>query len=179
MRRICIAVVFSLVCAAAPAADRSEKIRELMEAQGLVEMFEQQIQAGREQTRKMADEMIVKVLSTLNPPPEFQAKISDATRNFVEAAQCPWTSRDIVEVWGKYYGAKFSDKELDQLLKYYRSPLGQKDVIASREALVPYTAEPQERYKPILDKATQEFLNDLQVIGKECNCRKGAESGGA
>jgi hypothetical protein len=60
-----------------------------MEAQGLVEMFEQQIQAGREQTRQMADEMIVKVLSTLNPPPEFQAKIRDATRNFVEAAQCP------------------------------------------------------------------------------------------
>ena len=176
--RSCIAVVMSVVCAAASAADRSEKIRELMEAQGLVETFEQQIQAGREHTRKMADEMVGKVLSTLNPPPEFQAKFRDATRDFVEAAQSPWTARDIVEVWGKYYGAKFSDEELDQLLKYYRSPLGQKDAIASREALVPYTAEFQARYKPILDKATQEFLDRLKAVGKECNCKKPVESGG-
>ena len=73
---------------------------------------------------------------------------------------------------GKYYGAKFSDEELEQLLMYYRSRLGQKDAIASREALVPYTAEFQKHYKPILEKATQEFLDRLQAIRKECNCKK-------
>jgi hypothetical protein len=174
-----MAVVLSVVCAASSAADRSEKIRELMEAQGLVETFEQQMEAGREHTRKIADEMVGKVLSTLNPPAEFQTKFKDAARDFVKAAQSPWTAQDIVEVWGKYYGAKFSDQELDQLLKYYRSPLGQKDAIASREALVPYAAEFQARYKPILEKATQEFLDRVQEIGKECNCKKRVESGGA
>jgi hypothetical protein len=168
-----------VVCAAASAADRSEKIRELMEAQGLVETFQQQLKAGREHTRKMADEMVGKVLSSLNPPVEFQVKFRDAARDFIVAAQAPWTARDIVEVWGKYYGAKFSDEELDQLLKYYRSPLGQKDALAAREALIPYTTEFQARYKPILDKAMQQFLNRLQAISKECNCKKRVEAGGA
>lgn len=143
-----------------------------MEAQGLVETFEQQIQAGRAHTQEMADQMVAKMLATLNPPAEFQAKIKDAARDFIKAAQPPWTGKDIVDVWSKYYGAKFSDDELDELLKYYRSPLGQKDVVASREALGPYTAEFQERYKPIMDKAVQEFVAHLQGIRKDCNCAK-------
>lgn len=169
-------MVLSAAWAVASAADRSEKIRELMDAQGLAQTFEQQIQAGKEQTRKIAEDMTAKMLSTLNPPAEFQAKIRDAARDFVEAAQPPWTARDIVDVWGKYYGEKFSDAELDQLLKYYRSPLGQKDVIASREALVPYTAEFQARYKLILEKATQQFAERVRAIVKHCNCKKRVES---
>jgi hypothetical protein len=176
--RICIAVVLSAACAVASAATRSEKIRELMEAQGLVQMYEQQIQAGREHTRKIADDTVGKMLSTLNPPARVQTRIRDAARAFVLSAQPTWTARDIVEVWGKYYGAKFSDEELDQLLQYYRSPLGQKDVMASREALVPFTAEFQARYNKILEKATQAFAERLQAIVRDCNCKKRHETGG-
>lgn len=170
--RIWIAALLSMVCGLASAADRTEKIRELMEAQGLVEAFDQQIKAGREYTRQMADQMIDKMLSTLNPPAEFQAQFRDATRDFINAAQTPWTAQDIVDVWGKYYGAKFSDGELDELLKYYRSPLGQKDAVASREAMVQYRAEFQERYKPVMQKATDDFIKRLQEIGTKCNCKK-------
>jgi hypothetical protein len=170
--RIGITVILWLVCVAASAADRSEKVHDLMEAQGLVQMFEQQLHAGREQTQRQAELTLEKMLSTLNPPAEFQAKLRAASSDFVKAALPPWTAKDIVEVWGKYYGSKFSDEELDELLSYYRSPLGQKDVLASRDALGPYTAEFQERYKPILEKATQEFAERLQVTVKECNCKK-------
>ena len=170
--RICIAVFLFAVCAAASAADRSEKVRELMEAQGLVQMFEQQLQASHERSWTLANQMMEKMLSNLNPPPDFQAKFRDAAGDFIKAAQAPWTGQDIVEVWAKYYGAKFSDEELDQLLKYYRSPLGQKDALASREAVGPYTAEFQARYKPILEKATQEFIERLQAIVRDCNCKK-------
>ena len=171
--RIFIAVALFLVSRAATAADRSQKIRELMEAQGQVEMFQHQIQVGREQTQKRADQMLEQVMSTLNPPEVVKDKFRDAVRDFLKAVQSPWTAQDIVDVWAKYYGAKFSDEELDQLLTYYRSPLGRKDAIASREALDPFFGEFRDRYKPIFDKAMQEYLGRLQAIVKECNCKKG------
>jgi hypothetical protein len=71
------------------ADDRSEKVRELMEAQGLVETFQQQLQAGRERTRNMANQMLDKMLASLNPPAEFQAKFRDAAGEFIQAAQAP------------------------------------------------------------------------------------------
>jgi len=170
--RMLTALFLCAICAVSDAADRSEKIRELMELQGLVKMFDQQLQSGREQSRDMANQMLDKMLSTLHPPQEFQDRARQAAQEFVVAAQAPWSGQDIVDVWSKYYGAKFSDPELEQLLTYYRSPLGQKDVSASHEAIGPYTAEFQARYKPILDSATQQFIERLQAIIKDCNCKK-------
>ena len=143
-----------------------------MELQGLVKMFDQQLQSSRESTRSTANQVMEKMLASLNPPEEVQGKFRQAADEFIEAAQAPWTAQEIVDVWSKYYGAKFSDQELDQLLKYYRSPLGQKDVSASHEAMGPYQAEFQERYKPVMDQATQQFIKRLQAIIKECNCKK-------
>ena len=97
--RICIAVVLFALTAAASAADRSEKIRELMEAQGQVEMFQHQMQVGREQTQKRADQLMDQVLSTLNPSEDVKGKLRDAVREFLRAAQSPWTAQDIVDVW--------------------------------------------------------------------------------
>jgi hypothetical protein len=170
--RICIGLVLFAFCSVASAADRSEKIRELMEAQGLVEMFQHQLEVGRDFAQKRADQMLDQALAGLNPPEDVKAKLRDAVHEFLQAARSPWTGQDIVDVWGKYYGSKFSDEELDQLVTYYRSPLGQKDAVASREALDPFMAEFRERYKPILDKAMQEYVARLQGIVKDCNCKK-------
>jgi hypothetical protein len=143
-----------------------------MEAQGLVQTFDQQIQMGREHTRTLANQMIEKVLANFDPPPAFQTKFKGAMNEFIKDAQPPWTGKEIVDVWSKYYGASFTDDELDQLLAYYQSPLGKKDVLATREALVSYTAEFQKRYNPIIEKATQHFIARVQAIGAECNCKK-------
>jgi hypothetical protein len=88
--------------------------------------------------------------------------------------QSPLTARDLVDMWAKYYGAKFSDDELDGILKYYQSPLGQKEVLASREAMTDYRQELQQLYDPVLKKATDDFIKRLQEIVVRCNCKKSA-----
>jgi hypothetical protein len=170
--RVLVVMFLCAVCSLSQAADRSEKIRELMELQGLVKMFDQQLQSGREHARSMADQMLDKMLTSLNPPEEFKGKLKQAAEEFVEAAQTPWTAQEVVDAWSKYYGAKFSDNELDQLLKYYRSSVGQKDVTVSHEALVLLQAEFRERYTPVMDQATQQFIKRIQTITEECNCKK-------
>ena len=170
--RIVAATLLSAICAVSQGADRSEKLHELMELQGVAQTVDQQLQSSRERTQQMAHQTLDKMLSTLNPPEEFRRRFTEASDEFISAAQTPWSGQEVADTWTKYYGAQFSDKELDQLLKFYKSPLGKKDVAAVHEAMGPYTAELHARYKPILEKAIQQFIDRLQVIVKECNCQK-------
>jgi hypothetical protein len=170
--RTFIAIFLLVVCELASATGRDEKVREIMKAQGLMETFEQQIGAGRERTQRMATDMLDRMMSSLNPPEEFQREAKAAYGDFLEAAQPHWTAQDLVGTWAKYYGPELSDEELDQILQYYRSPVGQKEVTASREAMVGYRKELAERYDVVLKKATDDFIKRIQDIVVKCHCKK-------
>lgn len=176
MRFLILGVV--LVCSSTYAADRDDKIKTLMEAQGLLVTIEQQLDSARVQNKEQAEIFMDQVMSQLNPSPEFQSRFEDAFNRFIKAVEIPWATDKIVEVWGKYYGKKFTDEELDQLIDFYSSRLGQKDAVASREALVQFNNYFVEVGKPIADKAAQEYIKDLQLIAKECNCRRSGQSAG-
>ena len=156
------------------AATREEKIQSLMEAQGLLTIFEQQILEEREANHHQADIMLSQVMNELAPTDEFKTKIHAATDDFIKDLQGPWTAKDIVAQWSKLYGAKFTDPELDQLLAFYSSPLAQREVVAGREAMNQLTVRYQAQYKPIKDKATRTFIDRIQALVAECHCRKKA-----
>jgi len=174
MRVLWLAVV--LLCASTYAADREDKIKTLMEAQGLLITIEQQLVLARVQNQEQAKRMMGQVMSQLNPSPEFQRRFEGAFNKFIKAVETPWGADEIVEVWGKYYGEKFTDEELDQLVEFYSSKLGQKDAIANREALVQFNNHFVEAGKPIADKAVQKYIKDLQLIARECNCKRSNQS---
>lgn len=167
-----VVLLACLIPMAGNATERLDKIRALMEAQGLVATFEQQIQLGREQAEAQVDQLMEQILGTLRPPPEFDQKLKEAASEFMSAMQPPWSATEIVEVWARHYGSQFTDAELDRLVAHYQSPLGQKDVLASREAMIGFSAELNEAYKPTMEAATQAFMERLQQIEKDCNCRK-------
>ena len=165
-----------LVCSSAYAADREDKIKTLMEAQGLLITIEQQLDLARVQNKEQAERFMDQVMSQLDPSPEFRSRFEDAFNKFIKAVEMPWGTDEIVEVWAKYYGEKFTDEELDQLIEFYSSKLGQKDAVASREALVQFNNHFVEVGKPIADKAAQEYIKDLQTIAKECKCKRSRQS---
>lgn len=171
--KIAVALVLWGLCGIAQAAsDRTEKIEALMQAQGLVAAFEQQLQLSREACRKQADAMLSQILETLKVTPVFDEKFREAAQAFVEAAQPSWTASDIVASWSEYYAPHFTDAELDQLLAFYQSPLAQKEVAANKDAMVQLSAHFEELSKPIAEAATREFLARVQAIAEECNCAK-------
>ena len=168
-----VVLTFALLLASSAAAeDRSAKIQALMEAQGLVSMFSQQLELGREQSRKQGQQMLDQLMGSLNPPTEFRDKFQVAATEFMEALQAPWTAQEIVDVWGGIYGKHFSDSELDELIKFYVSPLGQKEVASSRTSLVEFGEHFSKQYQPTLDAATTRYIERLQQIIKECNCAR-------
>jgi hypothetical protein len=164
-----------LSCTAVCAGDREAKIKTLMEAQGLLATFEQQLEMGRKLNQEQAQRMMKQLMSQLNPSPEFQERFKNSFDKFIKAVETPWGADVIVEVWGNYFGEKFTDEELDQLIAFYTSELGQKEVLASRESLVQFSHHFAEAGKPIADKAVQAYIKDLQLVAKECNCRRSSE----
>jgi hypothetical protein len=135
-------------------------------------MFESQMAAGKEYGRQQSAQIMDQLMAGLSPNAEFEARFREASDSFIKAVETPWTAQDIVDVWAEFYGESFTDKELDQLVAFYTSPLGKKDVQASQKALPAFNSHFVELSKPILEKATQKYIQNLQLIVKECNCQK-------
>src|SRR5262245_7141329 len=94
-------LLFSLLLISATcfSQDRNTKVRALMEAQGLLAMFQQQLDAGKQQGREQAKQILDQVMSGLNPPQEYRVRLRRASDNFIASAEAPWTAKDIVDVW--------------------------------------------------------------------------------
>ena len=169
MYRICVFSLLLLV-STAHAATREDKIRELMEVQGVLQMIEQQIDAGKEEARKQVKQVADQVMDKLSPPADQQKAFKKAFDDYTLATSAPWAAKEIVTVWAKAYGSRFTDAELDGLLAYYKSPLGRKDVKASQDALPELTDHFTKRIGPILEKETGIYLDKLDAMAKACKC---------
>jgi hypothetical protein len=156
----------------AAVADTSGKVKRLMEAQGLLEMWQQQIDMGRIEGKKQADAMLDQLLSKLSPSPEFKERFKVAADKFVAKLQGNWTAEEIVAVWAKYHAPKFTEAELDQLLAFYTSDIGQKEVKANKVTIVEFTRHFQAENQRITKEAVDTYIADLKIIASECNCEK-------
>lgn len=173
LKKIIILVFFSVYSMQAQADARTDKVETLMKTLGLVEMFEQRIQMSKVRNEQIGKQAIKQILEGLNPPAEMQKKMTKTFLAYMKKVESPWTSDKIVKVWVKYYGANFSEQELDQLIQFYSSPLGKKDVNESKKAMASFSQEFQEKGDKIRIKALSEYVTDLKRIIKECtDCTK-------
>lgn len=166
-------IILSLFFVSAVHADsKQEKIKTLMDAVGLTEMFEQQMEMGKQQSHKVAQQALDQIFSQLNPNEEFKERFSDAFNKYMSKVEAPWSAQEVVDVWASYYGPGFTENELDELIDFYTSPLGKKEVRVSREAMVSFSEHFQKAGEPIMQEATSEYIKDLKLIAKQCNCAK-------
>ncbi len=172
-----LTLFISLLCfISVNAEERSEErdviIQKIMEAQGLIETFEQQLKIGKEHSHEQGRSMLNQMFNLIDPPPEFIERFEKAFKAFMKEVETPWGADEIVAVWSQYYGQHLTDDELTTLLKFYSSPLAQKEVMASRQAMMSFSQHFMQAGKPIAEKAIANFIADLQLISKECNCKR-------
>lgn len=154
------------------AGSTEEKTRKLFEIQDVVSTYQTLIDQSRAQEQEASKKTINQVLSQLNPNKEFQDRFSQAGEKYTKALLTDRTAEQIVEVIIKYYAPKFSEQELDKLIDHYSSDLGKKDLAVSRassEYMMQYYKAENEK---IRIAATNDFINDLQLIAMQCNCAK-------
>ena len=159
-----------LMIVAAPvvmAADdaRQQKVAGIAEAAGLQAMFEQVAQQEGVELKATAKQVLDQVFA-MKPDMSSERKqqlIKLFDRVVQQYAQRP--SKDYVDLWTKFYGTDLSDDELDQILAFYKSPIGQKDVAAAKAAQVQFTtsliAERKQRLDAEMDALIEEVKKEL------------------
>lgn len=172
MKNILLAFLLAAFPLGTLADTKSEKLKSLMEAQGLLSMFEEQLTIGEEQSKVYGQQMLDQILSQMDPNEEFQKRFSNAFNSFMSEISTPWGAEEIVAVWGDYYGKHFTEKELEELHNFYTSELGKKEVVASKISLTEFTLHFQKLGEPIFQKATQKYIQELKTVASECKCRK-------
>ena len=154
------------------ADNHSEKVKELMETVGLLEMFTQQMELSKQHGEKNGTMMLDQLMSQLAPSLEYEERFRTAFNNFMQSIEALWTPQEIVDIWAGIYGPNFTAKELDQLIAFYKSELGQKDVLVSRKSMIQFSEYFQNTGQPLIKEATNKYIQELKLIAKECNCQK-------
>lgn len=161
---ILISVLSSFLLASSPSFAQNERaalVQKIAAAQGLEEMFEQQIAAQRDSMKSYASKLFEQAITEVGGQPN--AKQEAAFERFVAKAAALFSPKEITQAWIGAYGKELSDQELLDVLKYYQSPIGQKDVAATKTAMITYSTwinqESQARVTPLL----KAFVLELQA----------------
>ena len=142
---------------------RQEKIAKIIEAQGLQQMFQQQLDQSKAQATDLGKNLFRKMLS--------ENGIADGRENpklerifiqYIERCSSMFTAQEFVETWSRFYGNNLSEAELEKILAYYKSPVGKKDVAASQTAMVRFSQEMRSEGQKRLNDSIGILMADLK-----------------
>jgi hypothetical protein len=126
---------------------KQKKLHELMEVLGFADQLKKQI-AGLQGKDADTEKMLAPLLQQLQdlektlPPPEpgqesfgEQLKASEeSSKKLLESVASMLNPEKAMKVWSEAYGQDMTIEDLDAIIAYYKSPLGQKDLAAQRKA---------------------------------------------
>jgi hypothetical protein len=154
-----------LVVSAAPnvaAQDtRTVLVQKIAVAQGLTELVDQQLAQQHEATKEYAAKLFEEAVTAGGGQanPEEQA----AFDKFVARTGEIFSGKEFTAAWVTHYGKELSLQDLQAILSYYESPVGRKDVAATKSAMPAFSSwilqEGQTRVEPLL----KAFIAELQA----------------
>ncbi len=166
LRILAFAIVMATALPSAAEADaRQEKITELVRVMGLRDAFDRQIEQSRAAYAEIGKKMVAQVLAEAGvTDPEKKARLEVIFQRYLErgASRSQWKAEDLVEIWSRHYGQDLSDDDLDQILAFYKSPVGQRELAASQAATTGYTAEVQARSQVDMQDALKQLAAELR-----------------
>jgi len=162
-----IALLLTASYAFADEASKAAKLKELVKIQGLYEIIEQQKSYCQEQVKLIAPKMLQEAKTQFPGLKKTTlAALENAYQKFLNAAKPAWTTEEAVNAWSIYYGLNVTEDELDSILAFYRSPIGQKDTEAAKIAMQQWTIFFMEKNNVTIEKATQAYISELRAIIK-------------
>ena len=138
---------------------RDELVRRIAIAQGLTDIIDQQQQQGRAALQEYAAKMFNEVSGGKTTP-----KQKAAFDKFVARSSEMFSGKEITAAWASQYGRDLSTQDLQDILRYYASPLGQRELASVKAAMPAFmqwmSAESQARGTVLI----QEFIAELRAI---------------
>jgi len=157
-----LALVFATPLSAADDA-RQQKIAELMRTIKLQDMLEQQIAQSRASYVAFGKKMFAQFQDQIAPnaDPAQKARMDVVLQRYFERAASLWKAEDLAAIWSERFGRDLSDDDLDQILAFYRSPVGPKIVAASVAANAALTEATNTQSQERLRAAIAQLAADL------------------
>jgi len=160
-----LVLLLASTIASAEPVSREATITALVRATGLEEMLEQSRQAARDQAGEMSQQMLQQVLKDAKAlTPEHSDAVAAAARAFAESCAESFDVPHAIAAWGNFYAATLSDEELQQILAYYTSDIGRKDVAASKAAMPQWQAHLASRSGAQMRVAADKYVAELKRI---------------
>jgi hypothetical protein len=162
------ALAFVLVIASATGLSaeddvKQQKIAELVRTTKLQEMFEQQVVQSRAAYVELGKKMFAQILDDDgSADPSKKARLDGIFQRYLQRGLSLWKAEDLVAIWSQHYGQDLGNDDLDQILAFYKSPIGQKAVAANQQATAAFTAELAARSQARLREALQQLAADLR-----------------
>jgi len=148
-------------------ASKAAKLKELAKIQGLHEIIEQQRLYSHEQVKLIAPKMLQEAKKQFPALKKTTVlALENAYQKFLNAAKPTWTTEDAVNAWSVYYGLHVTEEELDGILAFYNSPVGQRDAEAAKIAMQQWAIFFMEKNNVTVEKATQAYIEELRAIIK-------------
>jgi hypothetical protein len=156
---------------------KQAKIVELIKITGVYDTIEQ-MRAEAIKRAEAQRPLYEKQLHDAFPeaPEDLWTLYGQAYDRYIESSRKAWSTKDAVDLYGKLYGAQLDEGDLDQILAYYRSPIGQKDVKATQVATPMWQAQLAQQYQGVAHTNLQAFLDDLKNMIRQCKAAQAAGS---
>ena len=149
------------------------KLEELMKLQGLYETIEMQLKYCEEQAKTIGPKMMEQLSNEFPNMDELLIEnMNVAYDRYLESVKPTWTIEEAVNSWAGFYGSYVSEDELDQILQFYKSPIGQKDINANQSAMPSWIVFFSEKNNDVLEKATQVYIAELKEIVSKARAEK-------
>ncbi|QZA80957.1 DUF2059 domain-containing protein [Deefgea piscis] len=159
-----IAVCFSTSVLASE-NNRDLKIAQIIEAQGLHQMFQSQLDQSKIAAQELGSDLVKKILRESGASEgDSNPKLEEAVNRNMARFSALFSAQDYVEMWTRFYGQSLSDAELEQILAYYKSSAGKKDVLASQSAMLQFAQEIHVEERKRMDVLTDQLISDLKAI---------------
>jgi len=163
-----ISVSLLLSCALAAHAnaqdERTTLISRIVSAQGLMEMFDLQMSQQKETVQGYATQLFAKTMRDFGGQPTARQRA--ALERLAIRSAVIFSAQELVAAWSAQYGKELSLDDLLEILRYYESPVGRRDVAASKTAMSAFTQwvaqESQVRASVIL----ADFASELKATGR-------------
>ena len=98
------------------------------------------------------------------PEGKEDPRLAEIFGQYVERCATMFTAKELVSTWAGAYGKGLSDSELKQILAYYRSPLGKKDVQASQVAMASFAKTMLVESEKRVNDSVVQLMSEIKVV---------------
>lgn len=147
---------------------KREKTLNLMKHMGMYDVVNEQMMTMRQQNQTYAQKLRSSLQSEFPQMSEsYYVEAENEIVNFLEQLDASLDTTKLVNKWAEIFSQYLSENEIEQLIEFYSSSIGQKYVLAAKKAIPEWTQYFLLEYQKNLERETKIFFQKLRQIASK------------